>query len=291
MSGETRRAIVLGGINGLLGRPLCAALARKGFAVWPAGRGEFDPCDPAAVERALETFRPTHLFNTVAYTAVDKAEDEPEAAYLLNRDLPALLAGACRRAGVRFVHYSTDFVFDGTKGSPYREDDPTHPESVYGASKLAGEQAILERNLPDCQILRTAWLYGPGKKNFVTTILGLAKDREELSVVADQIGSPTCTLDLAGWSADVATTDACGIIHAVGGGQASWCELAAAAVANARLSCRIVPIPSEAYPQKAKRPSYSVLDTTKLAQAIGRAPRPWREAVRDYVATLETTAS
>jgi len=291
MSGETRRAIVLGGINGLLGRPLTEALTRTGFAVWPTGRSEFDPCDPVAVDKALAGYRPTHLFNTVAYTAVDKAEDEPEAAYHLNRDLPALLATACRRAGVRFVQYSTDFVFDGKKGSPYREEDPPHPESVYGASKLAGEEAILNQDLPDCQILRTAWLYGPGKKNFVATILGLARDRAELPVVADQIGSPTFTLDLAGWSAELAVTQASGIIHAAGGGQASWCELAAEAVAAAKLPCRVLPIPSDAYPQQAKRPSYSVLDTGKLARAIGRAPRPWREAVRDYVTGLAPSAS
>jgi len=286
MSDETRRAIVLGGINGLLGRPLTAALERAGFSVWPAGRSAFDPCDPAAVDKAIATFRPSHLFNTVAYTAVDKAEDEPDAAYRLNRDLPALLAKACHRAGVRLVHYSTDFVFDGAKNAPYREDDATHPESVYGASKLAGEEAILEAGLSDSQILRTAWLFGPGKKNFVTTILGLAKGRPEITVVADQIGSPTFTLDLAAWSAAVAVTPANGIIHAVGGGQASWCELAEAAVIAANLPCRVRPIPSGAYPQKAKRPSYSVLDTGKLARAIGRTPRPWREAVRDYVTGL-----
>jgi dTDP-4-dehydrorhamnose reductase len=287
MSAETHRAIVLGGKTGLLGRPLAEALSRAGFTVWPTTRSELDPLDAAAVDKALDSFSATHLFNTVAYTAVDKAEDEPGEANRLNRDLPELLARACARAGTLFVHYSTDFVFNGSKGAPYREDDPTSPESVYGSSKLAGEQAILAA-LPEagCQILRTAWLFGPGKKNFVATILGLAKDREELRVVADQIGSPTFTVDLADWSARLAVTKARGIIHAVGGGQASWCELAATAVAEAGLACRVLPIASDAYPQKAKRPSYSVLDTGKLSRAIGQAPRPWPEAVRDYVATL-----
>ena len=284
MSGVKGRAIVLGGKTGLLGRPLAAALARAGFAVWPTTRSELDPCDASAVARALETYQATHLCNTVAYTAVDQAEDEPEAAYRLNRDLPALLGRACLAAGVKLVQFSTDFVFDGKKGTPYREQDATNPESVYGASKLAGEEAILALGLPDCQILRTAWLFGPGKKNFVATILGLARDRAELRVVADQIGSPTSTVDLAGWSADLAQKDATGIFHAVGGGAASWCELAAEAVAAAGLPCRVVPIPSDAYPQKAKRPSYSVLDTGRLTQAIGYAPRPWQESVRDYVA-------
>jgi dTDP-4-dehydrorhamnose reductase len=284
MSPAAPRAIVLGGKTGLLGRPLAEALIRAGFAVWPTTRSELDPLDPEAVARALDRFAATHLFNTVAYTAVDQAEDEPEEAFRLNRDLPDLLARACHQAGTLFVHCSTDFVFNGAKGAPYLEEDAPAPESVYGASKLAGEQAILAVSPAGCQILRTAWLFGPGKKNFVATILGLARNREELRVVADQIGSPTFTVDLAGWSAELAVTAVRGIVHAVGGGQASWCELAATAVAEAGLPCRVVPIPSDAYPQKAKRPSYSVLDTGRLARAIGREPRPWREAVRDYVA-------
>ena len=280
------RAIVLGGQTGLLGRPLTRALAEAGYAVWPTTRGELDPCDADAVARALDTFEATHLFNTVAYTAVDAAEDDTAGAYRLNRDLPALLARACGRAGTLFVHYSTDFVFDGKKGAPYGEEDPTAPESVYGASKLAGERAILELGLARYQILRTAWLFGPDKKNFVATILGLARDREELRVVGDQIGSPTYTVDLAGWSADLAATGVSGLFHAVGSGQASWCDLAAEAVTAAGLPCRVTPIPSSGYPQKAKRPGYSVLSTAKLAAAIGREPRPWIQTVREYVVGL-----
>ena len=280
---EKGRAIVLGGKTGLLGRPLTQALSEAGFAVRPTTRTELDPFDTEAVSRALADFSATHLFNTVAYTAVDLAEDDAAEAYRLNRDLPAGLARACDTARAMLVHYSTDFVFRGDKATPYTEEDPTGPDSVYGASKLAGERAILETGLLRYQILRTAWLYGPGKKNFVATMLGLAKDREELRVVADQIGSPTYTVDLAGWMAALARTDAGGIFHAVGSGQASWCELAAEAVAAAGLPCRVTPIPSAAYPQKAKRPPYSVLDNSKLAAAIGRAPRAWGVTVREYV--------
>jgi dTDP-4-dehydrorhamnose reductase len=285
-----KKAIILGGQTGLLGRPLTKALADAGFAVQPTTRSELDPFDAAAVARALASFSATHLFNTVAYTAVDAAEDDAAEAYRLNRDLPALLAKVCADAGTALVQYSTDFVFDGRKGRPYAEEDPTSPESVYGASKLAGEQAILELGLPRFQILRTAWLYGPGKKNFVSTILGLAKDREVLRVVGDQIGSPTYTLDLAGWSADLAATDATGIFHAVGSGQASWHELAAEAVTAAGLPCRVEAIPSSGYPQKAKRPGFSVLSNAKLAAAIGRTPRPWAETVREYVYGLSPSA-
>lgn len=285
MSGGTEagRAIILGGLTGLVGRPLTQAMAEAGFATLPTTRTTLDPFDPAAVARAVESFAATHLVNTVAYTAVDAAEDDRDEAYRLNGELPGRLARVCRDAGATLVHLSTDFVFDGTKDTPYREDDPVNPQSVYGASKLAGERAIRDSGLDAWQILRTAWLYGPGKKNFVATMLMLAKDREELRVVADQIGSPTYTVDLAGWITALARTDARGIFHAVGSGRASWCELAAEAVAAAGLPCRVTPIPSAAYPQKAARPPYSVLDNAKLAAAIGRAPRDWMTTVREYV--------
>ena len=288
MSGDAKapRAIVLGGLTGLVGRPLSAAMAEAGFAVLPTTRTALDPFDMEAVAREIERFEATHVVNTVAYTAVDAAEDDADEAYRLNRDLPGRLARVCRKAGATLVHLSTDFVFDGSKGAPYVEDDAPNPESVYGASKLAGERAILDSGLDAFQILRTAWLYGPGKKNFVATILGLAKTREELKIVADQIGSPTYTLDLAGWIADLARTEAAGIFHAVGSGQASWCDLATEAVVASGLPCRVLPIPSDAYPQKAKRPPYSALDNAKLAAAIGRAPRAWTITVREYVYEL-----
>jgi dTDP-4-dehydrorhamnose reductase len=277
------RAIILGGLTGLVGRPLTRVMEEAGWAVLPTTRSLLDPFDTEAVAREVERFEASHVINTVAYTAVDAAEEDVDEAYRVNRDLPGRLARVCRASGAALVHLSTDFVFDGQKKEPYTEDDPVNPQSVYGASKLAGERAILEAGLDRFQILRTAWLYGPGKKNFVATILGLARDREELRVVADQIGSPTYTVDLAGWMADLARTDACGIFHAVGSGRASWCELATEAVAAAGLSCRVLPIASDAYPQKAKRPPCSLLDNSKLAAAIGRAPRAWTITVREYV--------
>ena len=291
MSETTGRAIVLGGKTGLLGQPLSEALAGAGFAVLATTRTELDPFDASAVAGAIDDFEASHVFNTVAYTAVDKAEDEPEAAYRLNRDLPGLLARVCRQAGISLVHYSTDFVFDGTKDEPYREQDATAPLSVYGASKLAGERAIADSGLDRFQILRTAWLYGPGKRNFVATIIGLAQQRDVVRVVVDQYGSPTYTLDLAGWSVDLARVGVPGLFHAVGLGEANWCELAAEAVAASGLICRVVPISSEEYPQKAKRPPYAVLDTGKLARTIGRTPRPWLQTVREYVYELTADAS
>jgi len=281
--GQTGRAVILGGQTGLVGRPLTQTLAAAGYAVLPTTRSQLDPFDADALARTLASFEATHLFNTVAYTAVDAAEDDRDEACRVNGALPGRLARACRDAGALLVHLSTDFVFDGTKQEPYVEDDAVNPQSVYGASKLAGERAILDSGLTAFQILRTAWLYGPGKKNFVSTMLGLAKTREEVRVVADQIGSPTYTVDLAGWITDLAGTGARGVFHAVGSGQASWCELAAEAVAASGLPCRVTPIASTEYPQKATRPPYSVLDNRKLAAAIGRAPRTWGVTVREYV--------
>lgn len=282
MSGQ-KRAVVLGGRTGLVGRPVAEALAKAGYEVRATTRAELDPLDERAATDLLEGFRPDVVVNAIAYTAVDKAEDEPEEAYRLNRDLPALWARLCAGRETRLVHFSTDFVFDGTSARPYLEDDPVGPRSVYGSSKLAGEKALLEVAPPGLLILRTAWLFGPYKTNFVDKIISLARTREMLRVVHDQVGSPTSTLDLAGFAVDLLRLGASGLFHAVNAGRASWCDLAAEAVTMAGLPCHVVPIASSEYPQKAIRPRYSVLDTSKLASAIGRAPRPWIASFREYI--------
>lgn len=282
MSGE-KKIIVLGGVTGLLGVPLTHALRQAGHAVLPTTRATLDPFDREAVQAAVAEFAPDWIVNTIAYTAVDKAEDEPDEAARVNRVLPGNLARICMEAGVGLVHYSTDFVFDGKKTSPYLETDPVDPQSVYGRTKLAGERAILETGLERYLILRTAWLFGPGKTNFVEKILGFAKTRDVLKVVHDQIGSPTYTPDLAANTAALLATGATGLFHLVNSGRASWCELASEAVSTAGINCEVLPITSEEYPQKAKRPAYSVLDTGKFAAAVGHAPRPWIQALREYV--------
>ncbi len=282
MSGAGR-ALVLGGVNGLLGRSLVKALTAAGWDADPTSRADLDPFDRTAVAARIASVRPDYVFNTIAYTAVDQAEDEPEAAYRLNRDLPNLLGETCGAAGVGFVHYGTDFVFDGAKNTPYVEDDPVNPQCVYGASKLAGETALLALDLDNLLILRTSWLFGPGKINFVEKILGFAKERESINVVNDQKGSPTYTPDLAEWSIALCRAGATGVFHTAGGGLATWCELAVEAVAAAGIDCRVLPVPSDAFPQKATRPPYSVLDTSKLAGVAGVTPRSWIQAVREYV--------
>jgi dTDP-4-dehydrorhamnose reductase len=278
-----KRAAVLGGHTGLLGIPLVKSLRSACFEVRALGRADFDVLDPKALGEFLDDYKPNWVFNTVAYTAVDKAEDHPDEAAKLNKTLPGMLARLCAMRGAGLVHYSTDFVFDGTKTTPYTEEDGVNPTGVYGRSKLDGEREIMASGLDRWLILRTAWLFGSAKSNFVHKIIGLAQSREELSVVHDQLGSPTYTPDLADYSLALLKAKATGLFHVVNGGRASWCELATEALTAAGLKCRIRPITTAEYPLKATRPPYSVLDTGKFTKATGVSPRPWLQALRDYV--------
>jgi len=285
------RVAVLGGRTGLLGVPLAKSFAKAGFEVAPVGRADFDVADPSAMGSFLDEFRPGWLVNGVAYTAVDKAEDEPAEAARLNRTLPAMLGRLCADRGAGLFHFSTDFVFDGKKNTPYVEDDPTGPASVYGQTKLDGEKALLALKLPRLIIARVAWLFGPGKKNFVRTMLNMAKERSELRVVHDQIGSPSYTPDLASYAVELVKADASGLFHVANAGRASWCQLASEAVTVAGYDCQVIPIATAEYPTKAARPAYSVLDASKFTRATGVSPRPWMQALREYVfAEMESGA-
>jgi dTDP-4-dehydrorhamnose reductase len=286
-----RRAVVLGGKTGLLGQALCMAMARRGWSVNAPGRDELDLFDRPAVEEYLARTGADVLFNTVAYTKVDQAENEPAEASRLNRQLPLILGKAAQTVGVPLVHYSTDFVFSGRKTSPYTPEDQPAPCSVYGQTKLQGERELLALGLSNLLIIRTAWLFGPCKTNFVTRILELAASKTDLSVVHDQIGSPSYTPDLAANSLALLDTGATGIFHLANAGQASWCELATEAVRGADLSCRIKPIPSSEYPQKACRPAYSVLDLAAFTAATGIAPRTWLQALREFLFSREDCLS
>nr|WP_284710908.1 dTDP-4-dehydrorhamnose reductase [Desulfovibrio aminophilus] len=275
------KVAVLGGRRGMLGQALTGALERAKVVALPLSSQDFDPLDAPALEAFLAREKPDRVFNAVAYTAVDQAEDEPQAAFRLNRDLPALLGRVCAARGIRLLHFSTDFVFDGRGHEPLRPEDPTGPLSVYGASKLAGEEAL--RGLPGVVVARTAWLFGPGRTNFVEKIITLARTRETLTVVHDQEGSPTYTPDLAAMAVALAATETTGVLHLANSGRATWCELAAEAVHLAGLPCRVQPIPTSAWPTKATRPAFSVLDTSAFTTATGMTPRPWNQALRDYV--------
>ncbi|MCL1939614.1 MAG: dTDP-4-dehydrorhamnose reductase [Desulfovibrionaceae bacterium] len=281
-----QKALVLGGKTGLVGQALAEVLRASGWDVAAPGREELDVAAPDAagrLEALIDSSEPSCVFNTIAYTKVDAAEDEPEAATLLNRTLPATLGRIMKTRPCTLVHFSTDFVFDGKKRTPYTPQDPTAPLCVYGKTKLAGEEALLSFDLPHCLIIRTAWLFGPGRKNFVSTILQACKEKRIVNVVHDQIGSPTYTPDLAQYTLKLVESGASGIFHIVNNGQASWCELAGEAVSLAQAECMVNPIPSSEYPQKARRPAYSVLDCDDLARLTGIMPRPWPQALREYI--------
>ncbi|MBU1040014.1 MAG: dTDP-4-dehydrorhamnose reductase [Proteobacteria bacterium] len=295
-----QKALILGGKGGLLGRAVAEALTRAGVATLAVSGEDVDYFDVDALDDFLDAHENAHegdgpeampvdcLINAVAYTQVDKAEDQPEEAYKLNASLPALLGVLAEERELRLVHFSTDFVFDGKKGAPYLPLDPPNPLSVYGASKLAGEEALQAMDIPQLLILRTAWLFGPGKMNFVQRILELAAERKELKVVADQFGSPTCTLDLAKLTVALLQNGATGLLHAVNSGQASWHELATEAVRLAGLDCRVLDIPTSGYPTRAPRPANSVLDITDTVRLAGYTPRHWREALAEYVSSFPT---
>lgn len=281
-SGTPTRALILGG-RGLLGQALEAELTLRGYEVRKLEREDLPLHDPEVLSRHVQDEEASVIFNTVAWTQVDAAEEHPDEAMLVNRGLPDLLGRIVRDKPMHLVHFSTDFVFDGTKGASYTEDDPTGPQCVYGRTKLAGEQALLKLNLPNCTIVRTAWLFGPGKKNFVSTMLTLSETRDRLTVVHDQVGSPTYTPDLAAGAVNLAECRASGVFHVVNSGKASWCELAAEAVRLANRPTVVSAISSDEWPQAAKRPAWSVLDTAKYTAVTGKTLRPWVQALREYI--------
>ena len=278
------KALVLGGATGLLGQALMRVLPARGWKAEALGRGDGDIANPAWLKERIESSAPYAVFNTIAWTQVDDAEDHEDEATAVNRALPDALARIVKcHDTMRLVHFSTDFVFGACHTGAWREDDRPNPESVYGRTKLEGERAIMSI-LPDRSLIcRTAWLFGPGHKNFVDTILNACRNREIINVVADQVGSPTYTLDLANWSASLAEKGASGIWHCVNSGSASWCELASEAVHLMNEPCRVAAITSAEWPQKAHRPANSALDNGKLAQFLGEQPRPWPKALRDYL--------
>jgi dTDP-4-dehydrorhamnose reductase len=278
-----KRALILGGKTGLLGQALAQVLKEEGWDILCPGRRDLDVFSRPLLEEYITRHQPTHIFNTIAYTQVDLAEEEIREAMRLNKSLPILLASTARAFDLFFIHYSTDFVFDGKKSAPYLPDDEPNPLSVYGKSKLEGEQGIMALKWDKALIIRTAWLFGPHKTNFVDKILTLAASRPCLNIVHDQIGCPTYTLDLASYTLALVQTRAQGIFHLTNTGHASWCELAAEAIACSGVPSHVLPISSADYPQKAVRPPYSVLDCSAFTRQTGLAPRPWIQALRAYL--------
>ena len=276
------KALVLGVHTGLLGKALMDALNHSAWHVTPLGRQDGQILNVNFLTRKIKRIAPDVIFNAVGWTQVDLAEEHPSEAMDLNRGLVSSLVHSIGGTPIRLVQYSTDFVFDGAKQTPYTIEDAPKPQSVYGMTKLAGEQTLSALPPEQYCIVRTAWLFGPGRKNFVSTILDACRKRDSIDVVHDQTGSPTYTRDLAQWSLKLAELGASGLFHAVNGGQASWCDLACEAISLAEAQCRVNPISSAQWQQKAMRPHFSVLDTDRLAQ-LGIAPRPWPLALREYL--------
>jgi dTDP-4-dehydrorhamnose reductase len=272
---------------------LAAALATAGD-VRLVGRPEFDFDHPETIEAAFRAAAPRLVINAAAYTAVDLAEKDIDAAYRANRDGPAILARLCADADIPLIHISTDYVFDGTKPDPYVEADLVDPQGVYGASKLAGEEAVMASGAKAI-ILRTAWVYAATGKNFVRTMLNLGKTRDRMSVVADQQGCPTAAADLGdAILAIVAQLDSTGwkpayrgIFHAAGTGATTWFGLAVATFEEASRhgakGPEVVPIATAAYPTPAKRPANSRLDCTRLHDVFGVRLPHWRDSLNRTV--------
>lgn len=279
------KALVLGGATGLLGQALVMVLKNRGWQTETLGRTDGDLLDYDFLERAVRRADADVVFNGVAWTAVDDAEDKPNDALELNRAFPDALAHIIAKSdNTHLVHFSTDFVFSGQPPADYwRESDEPAPQSVYGRTKLEGERAVAKILPARSCIVRTAWLFGPGRRNFIDTILDNCQKRDLLSVVDDQMGSPTYTMDLANWSAALAEKRTFGLWHAVNSGHATWCDLASEAIQLVSGPCRVQPIHSREWPQKATRPRNSILANSKLANFLGARPRPWPQALRDYL--------
>jgi dTDP-4-dehydrorhamnose reductase len=298
---------LLTGKDGQLGRELSKSLGSFGEVV-ALNRFQMDLSKPKEIRRAIREHRPQLIVNAAAYTAVDQAESDEAAARAINSDAPELMAEESNRIGAVLIHYSTDYVFDGSKTTPYLEDDPTNPLNAYGRTKLAGEQAIQNSGVAHL-IFRTSWVYGREGKNFLRTILRLATQRAELKIVRDQIGAPTCSRDIALATAEIlaliyapkkdaqAFPGVTGIYHMTAVGQTNWHDFAEAILAEAGgshrdewfdaatnhqplITRRLIPIVTADFPVAARRPAYSVLSNDRLTKVFGIRLQDWRIQLR-----------
>lgn len=290
--------ILLIGSDGQVGWELRRTLAPVGQVIAASLAGEAGPSidlvDAASVRKVFNDAEPDAVVNAAAYTAVDKAETEGELAQAINADALHLIAELASAARVPVVHYSTDFVFSGRTDRPYREDDAPEPMSVYGQTKLDGERALLETEV-DALVLRTAWVYGVRGRNFLLTMRNLFRERTELRIVDDQIGTPTWSRMLAEVTAlvlhrvftgDLQMDRIRGLYHVTSGGATSWYGFAEAIRDASGSDCKLVPIPTSEYPAPARRPAYSVLDTTKFRETFGLTLPDWRQSLGLCLADL-----
>lgn len=276
--------ILVTGANGQLGRETVLALQKDGEPFIAIGRDDLDFSEPDKVAKEIAGYAADWVINCGAYTQVDKAEEERELAFTINRDAARAVAEGVKRSGGRMAHVSTDFIWGGEQSRPYVENDKAGPLSVYGQSKLEGERAVHEV-LPDAMIIRTAWVYGVHGNNFVKTILRLAAERQELKVVDDQLGTPTWTGDIVKAVRTLIKANATGVYQFTNEGVASWYDFAVEIVARAKeeglpVEAEIVrPIPTENFPTPAKRPAYSVMSNARIRAMLDYPIPHWRESL------------
>lgn len=277
--------VFITGVSGQLGHDVAEVLAARGIEYMGVSSKELDICDKDAVFTMLDGYRPDAVIHCAAYTKVDLAESEPEKCWSVNVDGTRNIAEACRKLGAKMVYISTDYVFPGEGDRPYEVDDPTRPLNTYGRTKLAGELAV--QSMTDKHfIVRTSWVIGVNGNNFVKTMLRLADTHDELSVVCDQVGSPTFTSDLAPLLCDMIMTEKYGVYHATNEGTCSWAELAEEVFRLAGKNVRVKHVTTEEYGAKARRPKNSRLSKEKLSEnGFGRLPE-WNEALAGYVESI-----
>lgn len=274
--------ILVTGVSGQLGYDVERELERRGIEHLGTSPRELDITDREAVERLMEAYRPDAAIHCAAYTKVDLAEDEPERCWAVNADGTRNMAAACRKTGAKLLYISTDYVFPGTGERSYETGDPTGPVNTYGRSKLAGElavQSLLEKYF----IVRISWVFGKNGNNFVKTMLRLAETKAELSVVCDQIGSPTYTADLAPLLCDMVQTERYGVYHATNEGTCAWSEFAEAIFELAGRQVVVHPIPTSAYPTRAARPLNSRMSKERLRDNGFQALPEWKDALARYL--------
>lgn len=277
-------SLLIVGARGMLGQALAEVFRDQQPTLWD--KAEIDITDAAATLAKISDIRPTVIINAAAYTDVDGAEKDRDVAFAVNATGVANVAAAAKAVGATMVQYSTDYVFPGTNRTGIKEDDqPGPPVNAYGESKLAGEVA-LRRSGATYYLLRTAWLYGPGGKNFVDTMLLLAQTKSSLSVVNDQHGSPTFTYDVARATQEILEKYLPGIYHTVNSGQTTWYDFAQKIFELAGKSIEVMPVPSSQFPRPARRPQYSMLQSSK-----GPTLRPWEVALDDYLKNYQSNRS
>lgn len=283
------KTILVTGANGQLGKEMQVIAATfPHYAFLFVTREELPIDNAEAVTLYFNTHAIDVCVNCAAYTAVDKAESDKEKAFAVNGAATGNLAALCSEKNILFIHISTDYVFDGTSTAPYKEDHPVHPVGVYGASKLKGEELALQNN-PHSIIIRTSWVYSSFGNNFVKTMLRLMKERESINVVNDQQGCPTYAADLAKAIMDIISgvTIAPGIYNFSNHGNISWYQFAVAIKEISGSKCIVHPIPTSQYPTPAKRPAYSVLDTTKIRDTFNVVIPEWKESLQKCMSLLQ----